>query len=104
MATTKVSQKGYSVFVATLQLILRAMVQLPHQMAAAHAVSVKYLHFQLMKVFHYSAVSYRIRQKFRQEKFFANFASGRQWRKIFCRKFSPTVNFDTLKILSAYNY
>ena len=35
---------------------------------------------------------------------FANFASRRQWRKFFRRKFSPTVNFDTLKILFAYNY
>ena len=35
-------------------------------------------------------VVYRIRQKFRQEKFFTNFASGCQWRKFFRRIFSPT--------------
>ena len=48
--------------------------------------------------------TYRIWQKFRQEKIFTNFASERQWQKFFRRIFSPTVNFDTLNFLFAYNY
>ena len=37
------------------------------------------------------AFRYCIRQKFRQEKYFANFASGRQWQKFYRQIFSqPT--------------